>query len=268
MYIDIQNLCDEHGLRLMLGGGSCLGAVRHKGFIPWDDDLDAMMPRRDYEQLIEFLKQGKLGEKYEFSTPNPKTESAATFLKIYLKDSKNISLFSLVTPFPKGLYIDIFAIDAAPKSPIFRSIKGLISNGLEFCCILTEYAKYSNPQLREYMKQDKQLWHRYQLKRLLGKIIGIIPRHKWLWWFDRFAASDKETTYWTIPTGRKYYTGEAMPMKTFVPIIDGTFENIKVHLPANCDAYLSNLYGNYMTIPPVDKRERHFIINLTIPQNK
>lgn len=266
MYMDLQALCDKHGLRLMLGGGSCLGAVRHKGFIPWDDDLDAMMPRPDYERLIELLKDGELGEKYSFSTPSNEAESVTTFMKIFLKDSEYIDLFSIHTPFPKGLYIDVFAIDAAPNTSFMRAIKGFISNGLEFCTILTLYAKYPNQELIKYMRQDRRLWRRYRLKCILGKIVGIIPRKKWLWWFDRFAYSDKESTYWTIPTGRKYYTGEVMPMKTFVPVINGEYEGQTIHLPGDYAAYLKNLYGNYMNIPPVEKRERHFIHKITLPK--
>ena len=265
MYKDLQDLCDEHGLQLMLGGGSCLGAVRHKGFIPWDDDLDAMIPRRDYEVLIELLRQGALGDKYEFSTPDPKIESANTFLKIYLRDSEYVDIFNINTPFPKGLFIDVFPIDATPNNAFLRILKGVISNGLEFCTILTLYAKYQNKEVKEYMALDPQLWRRYKIKCFLGKILGIIPRRKWLWWFDRFARSNQENTYWTIPTGRRYYLGEVMPRKTFVPVVNGEFEGMIVHLAADYDAYLKNLYGNYMTIPPVEKRERHFIVKLKLP---
>lgn len=260
MYMDLQALCDKHGLQLMLGGGSCLGAIRHKGFIPWDDDLDAMLPRRDYEQLIRLLQSGAMGDQYEYSTPNPDSESVNTFLKIYLKGTKYVDLFNINTPFPKGLYIDVFAIDATPDSAILRKIKGWISNGLEFCCILTLYSKYKNEKVSEYMRLDKKLWVRYRIKCLLGSFLGIIPRRKWLWWFDRFVCSDKEANLWTVPTGRRYYNGEIMPKDTFVPIINGEFEGKTVHLVADYNAYLTNLYGNYMQLPPVEKRERHFIV--------
>ena len=66
MYKDISNLCDEHGLVYMMGGGTCLGTVRHQGYIPWDDDLDIMMPRDSYEKLIVLLSNNLLGDKYEY----------------------------------------------------------------------------------------------------------------------------------------------------------------------------------------------------------
>ena len=114
------------------------------------------------------------------------------------------------------------------------------------------------------MAQDPKLWKRYKIKCFLGKIFGLIPRRKWLWWFDRFACSDKENTYWTIPTGRKYYLGEIMPKETFVPVVNGVFEGLTIHLAADYDAYLKNLYGDYMKLPPVEKRERHFIVKLQL----
>ena len=63
MFVDIKRICDKHNLILMLSGGSALGAVRHKGFIPWDDDIDLMMPRDDYDKFIDLFEE-ELGEKY------------------------------------------------------------------------------------------------------------------------------------------------------------------------------------------------------------
>ena len=70
IYNDVSTLCDQYDLDYMAGGGTCLGAIRHGGFIPWDDDLDIMMPRSSYEQFIKLLATGALGENYEYDTPN------------------------------------------------------------------------------------------------------------------------------------------------------------------------------------------------------
>lgn len=267
MYLDLQKLCDTHNLRLMLGGGSCLGAIRHHGFIPWDDDLDVMIPRHDYEVLIRLIQEGALGSQYTYSTPNRKTESAYCFLKIYLKDSINKDIFTGTSPFPQGLYIDVFAIDAVPNNRFIRLCKGFIANMLQFCSILTLYAKYPNPRLREYMSLDPQLFRRYKIKCIIGKIVNIIPRRKWQWWFDQWVADDRESGLWTVPTGRRYYEGEVIPRDVFVPIKNGIFEGEVGHIPNDYNAYLTNLYGDYMQLPPEDKRERHFICQLNIPEN-
>jgi lipopolysaccharide cholinephosphotransferase len=74
----------------------------------------------------------------------------------------------------------------------------------------------------------------------------------------------KETKYCTIPTGRRYYRGEIHLKSTFFPPVEASFEGIKVYLPHNVDAYLTRLYGDYMQIPPVEKRERHFYTKFSL----
>ena len=79
MYKDIASLCDKHGLEYMMGGGTCLGTVRHNGYIPWDDDLDIMMPRLSYEKLILLLAKGELGDMYEYTAPNARKDCKNLF---------------------------------------------------------------------------------------------------------------------------------------------------------------------------------------------
>lgn len=266
IYSDVAALCKQHNLTIMLCGGSCLGAVRHKGFIPWDDDLDVMMPRRDYEQLIELLEQGALGDKYEYNTPNKQTDCKNVFLKIFRKNSLNMEIFSENSPFPKGLYIDVFALDAVPKTKLGQAVKGLMANALQFISIVVLYAQYPSDSLREFMSLDKRLYQRYRLKVFLGKIFGIIPHRYWVYWFDRFVMSDREDRLWGIPTGRKYYNGEIFPKEVFSPIVRH-FEGLEVMIPVGYDEYLRNLYKDYMQLPPEDKRERHFIIDFKLPND-
>lgn len=267
IYKDVAAVCEKHGLVYMLSGGTCLGAVRHKGFIPWDDDLDIMMPRADYNRLIELCERGALGEKYEINYPNPKTDSKTVFLKIYRKGSVNRELFDEATPFPKGLYVDVFALDSVPGNKFLQKIKGFFANGLQFISILVLYAQYPSKSLRDFMSLEPRLKRRYRLKVLFGRIFSIVPHRKWVYWFDCFVADSRCNRPVGIPTGRKYYNGEIFDSAVYFPPIKATFEGVDVYIPAGYDRYLRNLYKDYMQLPPVEKRERHFICDFRLPRD-
>ena len=265
IYKDVAALCDKYGLVYMMSGGTCLGTVRHQGFIPWDDDLDIMMPRKDYDRLIELLAKGELGDKYEYDAPNAETDAKTIFLKIYRSNSLNVDVYSEGAPFPQGLYIDVFALDSCPKTKFGQKIKGLFANGLQFIAILRLYSQFQCKTMQEFMALDEGLNRRYKLKVFLGKMFGFAPHRKWVYWFDKFVSSSKPGCPVGIPTGRKYYTGEIFPADVYFPPQKGVFEGIEVNIPANYDAYLTNLYHDYMKLPPEDKRERHFICEFKLP---
>lgn len=268
IYKDVAALCDKNGLVYMMSGGTCLGAIRHQGFIPWDDDLDIMMPRKDYDKLICLLEEGELGEKYEYTYPNAKTDANTIFLKIFRKGSKDVELANMNTPFPKGIFLDVFALDAVPKSKIGQKIKGFIANVLQFIAISRLYAQYPSQQLKEYMFLDEDLKRRFRVKLIIGKLAAFASHAKWVYWFDKFVASSKEGNPWGIPTGRKYYNGEIFDKRVFVPVRKGVFEGLEVNVPSNTHLYLTNLYKNFMELPPVEKRERHFICEFELPHDR
>lgn len=266
IYKDVAALCDKYGLTYMMSGGTCLGAVRHQGFIPWDDDLDIMMPRKDYDALIVLLERGELGPKYEFTYPNAKSDANTVFLKIFRKNSKDVEIHNVSTPFPKGIYLDVFALDSVPKYHWLQRIKGFFANTIQFIGIARLYNQYKSRELKEYMSMDSNLMKRYRLKQVLGTVTSFASHGKWIYWYDRFVASSKDNRQWGIPTGRKYYCGEIFNKEVYVPVTKGTFEGLEVNLPHDTDRYLKNLYRNYMELPPVEKRERHFICEFELPR--
>lgn len=269
MYKDVAALCEQHHLTMMLCGGSALGAIRHQGFIPWDDDLDILMPRPDYERLIALLKDGALGNDYEYNTPNAKTDCKNVWLKIYRKGTESIDVYTPQdAPFPKGIYLDVFALDGVPSSRLGQQIKGLIANGLQFCSILTLYAQYPNDLLKQMMSADKQALRRYKFKVALGSILKIIPHRHWVWWFDQWVKDENMTGKIGIPTGREYYCGEIFDKDVYLPPTLATFEGEQVLVPNQIDRYLTNLYHNYMQLPPIEKRERHMICKLQFNKEK
>ncbi len=266
MYQDISKLCDEHGLVYMMGGGTCLGAIRHKGYIPWDDDLDIMLPRDSYEKLIGLLAKGLLGDLYEYDTPNKKNDCKNTFLKIYRKGTLNVEITSESAPGPKGIFIDVFPMDFAPANRLKRKLKALFSDFLQAVCSCVLYVEYPSKLYKEFMNQAKEGRKRYRQRVFLGKLFGIIPHKKWVWWLDQWNSFTKDTGYMTIPTGRKHYIGECRPTNVYLPVKKATFEGLEVNVPHDVESYLTSMYGNYMDIPPVEKRERHFVYKFKLPE--
>lgn len=266
MYKDIARVCDAHNLVYMLGGGTCLGAIRHKGYIPWDDDLDLMMPRDSYEKLIQFCDAGELGDKYEIDTPRKNHDCKNPFLKVFRKGTLDVELQSENTPFPKGVFIDIFPMDSAPRNRLMQKLKGFVSDAMRRVCTSVLYAEYPSQKYHEFMSLDKEALSRYKTRVFIGKLFGIFKHKRWVWWFDQFNSSSTDTGYTTVPTGRKGYVGEILPTSVFVPTQKAMFEGIEANVPADYDAYLTSLYKNYMAIPPVEKRERHQIYILKLSE--
>ena len=265
IYKHVAHVCMAHNLVIMLGGGSCLGAVRHQGFIPWDDDMDLMMPRTDYEQLIELCEQGELGNNYFIRYPNAEKDSPTMFLKVYRKSTLMKGLGGDCSPFPQECFIDIFPIEGVPENRIIRYLKGLLANAIRLIANMVA----ENVPIAEWEKElysaDKSLFRLIYVRRFWGKCFSIIGHKTWVRWFDKLVRDTTSNALVGIPTGRKLYNGEVFDASIFFPPRNGWFEGIEVCLPADTDSYLSNLYGSYMEIPSKEKRERHIVVDFQVP---
>lgn len=266
IYKKVADICEANHLLLMLAGGSCLGAVRHQGFIPWDDDLDVMMPRSDYEKFIKLCEEGALGNQLEFRHPNGSKPSRSMFLKIYMKGTKMTGIDEKSGYYPDMVFLDIFPLDGMPSCSSIRRAKGLIANGLRFIAnVVAEYGPLTDIE-KKFYAENKSLRSMFLKRRFLGRIFSVINHQHWIRWFDSFVRCDSDGGLIGIPTGRKLYNGEVFPAQVFFPPCKGVFEGLEVNLPSQVDIYLKNLYGNYMWIPPEEKRESHWIIELILPQ--
>lgn len=184
------------------------------------------------------------------------------------KNTLDIEITSETVPGPKGIFIDVFPMDYAPNNNFLRKIKGAISDFLQAVCSCVLYTEYPSKRYKEFMMQTDEGKKRYRQRMFLGHLFGVIPHRKWVYWFDQLNANSKKSSYLTIPTGRKHYMGETQLVEVFIPEQKGMFEGIEVNLPFNYDVYLSSLYGNYMQVPPVEKRERHFVYKYSLNTNE
>ena len=251
----IDRCCRENNLKYSLCWGTMIGAIRHHGFIPWDDDFDMIMPRDSYDKFIELLRMGVMGDAYEYDAPSKDHDCRNLYLKIFRRNTLNVELSSECTPGPTGIFIDIFPIENAPRYAFLQKLKGAIAT----ISVSVLYAKYPSNKYEEFMRLSKETYWRHKVRLLIGKMFGIISHQKWVWWYEVFNKQARFSGFWTIPTGRAHYFGEIHKVDVFVPTTEGSFDSVMVKLPANTDAYLKALYGDYMKIPPFEKRERHFV---------
>lgn len=262
MFLDIQEACEKEGLSVMLGGGSCLGAVRHKGFIPWDDDLDLNMLRSDYDKFPAALEKHFPG-KYNLVGPGVSENYNLPFIKIEKKGTviKTVYEFSEENP---AIGIDLFPLENVPNGKIARLWHGFWNNFYQFVGVCTKLYQRRNCPVTKLLTSTKE-GKKFMSKRLfIGRLFSYKSYQKWYEKCDKVAKkySKKETKYITVPTGRAHYFGEIQNRDDIVPPAECTFEGHKAFICKNYDKYLSSLYGDYMQIPPVDKREKHFIVDL------
>lgn len=233
-------VCEENNLRYYLGGGTLLGAVRHKGFIPWDDDIDVMMPRPDFQKLLSLsinnknyniIKPGTAGYYYNFA----KLVDTRTIL-----EEKGIKIIDGL-----GVYIDIFPLDGMPETPDARkkrfkelnSIRKRINNT---CLLKPKFHRNPFAYLNacRIYNSNKNI----DLSSLQKKYLDSALKNS----FD-----DSEFVF---AAGGAYGARDIFPGKWFEKEIELQFENLSVKAFNGYDFYLTQLYGDYMTLPPEDKR--------------
>lgn len=263
---DVVAACEQCGARYTLSGGTCLGAVRHKGFIPWDDDLDLNILHGDFEKLQNALERMFPG-KYSFQVPGVTLAYDLAFPRIRLNGTVVRTRDDFDKPAEEcGVYVDVFYLENAPSNALARSLHGLVSMALGLFYSCRRFAAYSD-QYKALLGNDKDALKAFAVKERIGRLVSFWPPDQWTKVWDNWnsCCKDDRSSYMTIPVGRKHYFGETQPRAVFFPVSEGRFGELAAALPGNADAYLSKLYGpDYMALPNVEDREVHSVFEFDL----
>lgn len=258
---EVVNVMDKHSIKYSLSGGSILGAIRHKGFIPWDDDIDINIPRKDYCNLLKIFDK-ELGNKYYIQTPKNYPELGLLVTQIRKKNT--IARRKYDWNIDKcGISIDLYIIENVFDNPIARFFQKNIS--MLFSFAVAAIRTYNNRNLPiELFELEGRKLNYSKSKMLFGRFLKIIPLKKWIgfceFWFS--LCKDEKTKLISIPTGRKHFSGEIYNRKDMCRFRKVPFETEMFNIPIWAEGYLKQFYGNYMELPPIDKREKHLFLEL------
>ena len=264
MINDIFEFCEKKNLVIYACGGTALGTIRHKGFIPWDEDVDFSMLRKDCNVLIsEFVDY--FHGKYFIEAPNSDFVGNHVFIKI---KKKNTVMTDLLTKKGcSGFCVDIFPIDYASNSRFIRTIQGFRFMTIRDLLYVVSYARQYDLFMRGGFKKCKLSTKIIAYGGVaIGKFFGIIPLEKWINHFDKIVQRTKPTDYLVIPSGIHSYKVETFQSAIYFPNKYGEFEGLKIRLPGKVEEIMERFYGDYMTPPPPSKRAKHYFLDISFDQ--
>ena len=241
MLEEIDRICRKYHIAYWLDGGTLLGAVRHKGFIPWDDDIDIAMRQEDLKRFME-VAPSELPETLFLQNRQTEPGYPSPIVKIRDKNSFYVEFCDdLSADYQKGLFVDIFPM--IPYPTISRKlVKKMVLPISKSYSILHRSHYYSLRSFAEFF------W--FGAKYIICKVL----------WSLVSAMLPKNVYMSNIPNNNGY--GIMHRQDSIFPIGSISFEGKTFMAPANPDAYLKDLYRNYMEIPPVEKRVIHSVFIL------
>ena len=260
---DIVSVCKDLGTNYHLTGGSALGAVRHHGFIPWDDDVDIDIARKDLKSFLrEFSK--RFSDKYWIHGP----DSQDIFcIRCYQIRRKGTIFQGCTDPSPEecGIAVDLPVMENTFSNSILRRIHGSFSLALGLIVSCRRF--YLN---RKYLlglaKDNSDIQRKFKRKIRIGCFFSFASLRWWTMLYDKWNSicHDEHSEYVTVPTGRYHFFGEMYPRSEFAETCKMQFEDIEVNIPKSWDKYLSHMYENYMELPPETEREKHLLVRFEI----
>lgn len=254
-------ICERHNISYCAVAGTVLGAVRHGGYIPWDDDLDIAMPRADYERFLEHAKD-ELDER--FFLQNFETEQ--TCVNYFTKIRRNGTLFvqesDVKVDMHRGIFIDIFPLDKLPSDEAeqksFRKKQSFI-----YQCYIAKSTCGTMGSTQSLKGKIKKL-----IRTSLHVLTSVVPKKKLYGKLDlllkKYNSSDSE---FLMQSPEYASNGLVHPAHLLFPTVEHNFEGMTIKIPGKYHEYLSLRYGDdYMELPPEEKRINHRPVELSFKE--
>ena len=260
---DFVKICEENNLKYFGFAGTAIGAIRHGGFIPWDDDIDMGILREDYEKLREII-QRDYADKYTFVDAHTYNDYANMNAHIVLNGTKFTESTAKNCKYPQGIFLDIFPFDHAPADEVTRE-KFVRKVWLASKFLIVKHTPFPVLPFKKGIKV-----------KLCHAVTAVI------WFFlNLFCISHKflykkllkfSTKYNKEDTGYYYYScsssrqGTVYAKEDFYPFKKIKFEDVDLDFPQNIEKALGRVYGDFMQLPPEEKRVNHCPDELVFPK--
>lgn len=254
---EVHRVCEESGIRYFLSDGTLIGAVRHNGFIPWDDDIDISMLRSDYDRFCKIAPE-KLGAEYFLQTDETDAGYGLYFAKVMLKHTRWIESYALGTSRAvSGIYLDIFPFDKIPEDRKkwnalrrkFRLLDSVVKIKANYCEIKNVHGIFH----KAYYCLKKVIGFLLPLKFWVAKRTGLCVK------YEALSASFVFARY-QVFARRGEAEKDLNVADNFMSLVLHDFEGEQFYIPEKYDAVLKHYYGDYMTLPPPEKRRSHGIV--------
>lgn len=262
IFLYFKKICEDNNLIYWCGGGTMLGAVRHKGFIPWDDDLDVFMPRRDYEILYQRWHEIADTSRYVLVRTDKQCNYHHTAMNLVDIQTTYINKHSENEDIFHGVYIDVIPFEGCPNSKIGRAFQIYHS---------IMYSVFNCQRLPD--NQGKLL--RIPVQIMLSMVKSQKLRYKiWKYHEKKMTQNDFFSAKYVKETISSFKGLFRLYRREMFETTDAEFEGIQVKIPAGYDEYMKAIYGNYMQVPRnlnIDMANRYGVIkyiNLNEPYMK
>ena len=248
--LEIKRICDKNNINYFLTAGTLLGAVRHGGFIPWDDDMDIGMLRKDYNQFIEACKTD-LSNEFFLQTWDTDPDFPFSFAKIRLRNTHFIEGFSENVGENNGLFVDIFPFDNVPDSQNARKKQ---ARKYFVCKRLLWIKKGMGINMK---KESKRQAVRYYVFLLFSKLFNYNAIKKY---FKKVQNKYNDIKTEMVVTDGSYSYDKESIRRSWVENLELVkFETEEFLSYKDRNAYLQHFYGDYMKLPPIEQRDRHLL---------